>query len=114
HRASHPAGRHQDPRNVGAWIIVHLTQPDGTKIHATSVHGQLSNQAVEPASAVRAPTTAAKAPSSGQSAEQPKEAVSSITTREAAPQNVAVSPAPKVVPTGRLAPARALARPQAR
>jgi hypothetical protein len=99
---------------AGDRFIVHLTQPDGTKIHATSVHGQLSNQAVEPASAVRAPTTAAKAPSSGQSAEQPKEAVSSITTREAAPQNVAVPPAPKVVPTGRLAPARALARPQAR
>ncbi len=37
--------------STGDRFIVHLTQPDGTKIHATSEHGRFSGQVVERAAA---------------------------------------------------------------
>ena len=45
-------------------FIVHLTQPDGTRIRATTEHGQFSGQVVERAAAVASPPrSAAKPPS---------------------------------------------------
>ena len=46
---------------AGDRFIVHLTQPDGTKIRATSVHGELSDTVVEAAAAAPSPAAAAPA-----------------------------------------------------
>src|SRR5215831_16572165 len=45
-------------------FIVHLTQPDGTRIRATTEHGQFSGQVVERAAAVASPLRSAGKPPS--------------------------------------------------
>jgi hypothetical protein len=109
-------------------FVVHLTQPDGTKIHAAWQHGQLSDQVVEPAAAAPRSATAEGSPplpapvrySVGPTPElprslaNPRDTVGSIgSDKEGAPAIIASPPLPRAAPTTRLVSRpRMLARPQ--
>jgi hypothetical protein len=79
--------------STGDRFVVHLTQPDGTKIHATSEHGRFSDQAVERATAVVAspPPTALPAPEPQRLA-KPQEPADRIMKKELAPQIIPDAP----------------------
>ena len=85
-------------------FIVHLTQPDGTRIRATTEHGRFSGQVVERVAAIAAPPRSAAAiPPS-----QPLESLRPSMGRAPEPQRLAIprepagrimeEPTPQVVP----------------
>jgi hypothetical protein len=100
-------------------FVVHLTQPDGTRIHATTEHGHFSGQTVERSAGLALPRPGAAVPSEplpgaagspiGRSAEpqrvvRSREPVGRIMVEEPAPQ---VTPSlPEVVPLPRAFPLR--------
>jgi hypothetical protein len=96
-------------------FIVHLTQPDGTRIHATTERGRFSGQVVErsaalaapPRSGVAAPLAPLPEPSIGRSSEpqrlvRPQEPARQIMVEEPAPQ--VISPVPQAAPLPRAFP----------
>jgi hypothetical protein len=86
-------------------FVVHLTQPDGTRIHATTEHGRFSGQVIERVAAIGAPPRSAPPiPPS-----QPLESVKPSIGRSPEPQRLAIpqepagrimgeDPSPHVVP----------------
>src|SRR5262252_420724 len=103
-------------------FVVHLTQPDGTRIRATTEHGRFTGQAVERTAAIAAPSRSVAMPPSppppepikpslGRSPEpqrltRPQESTDLV--ERAAPQVVAVPPEavplPRAFPKPRLRP----------
>jgi len=104
-------------------FIVHLTQPDGTRIRATTEHGQFSGQVVERAAAVASPLRSAARPPSqpllepmkpsigrppeSQRLARPQEPAGRIMVEEPASQIAPVTPEPVPLP-------RAFPKPQLR
>src|SRR6266446_2756802 len=101
-------------------FVVHLTQPDGTRIRATTEHGRFSGQVLERSAALAAPprlgvgvaaplepSLEALGPSIGRSPEpqrlaRPQEATGSIMVEEPAPQ--VIVRLPETVPLPRPSP----------
>ena len=104
-------------------FIVHLTQPDGTRIRATTEHGQFSGQVVERAAAVASPLRSAGKPPSqpplelmkpsigrppeSQRLARPQEPAGRIMVEEPASQIAPMTPEPVPLP-------RAFPKPQLR
>jgi hypothetical protein len=96
--------------SIGDRFIVHLTQPDGTRIRATTEHGRFVSQAVERSAALAAPprfgagvaaplepSLGAVGPSMGRSPEpqrlaRPQEATGSIMVEDPAPRAIVTLP----------------------
>jgi len=109
--------------SIGDRFVVHLTQPDGTRIRATTEHGQFSGQVVERTAAVASPPrSAAKPPSQpplepmkpsigrppeSQRLAGPQEPAGRIMVEEPASQIAPVAPEPVPLP-------RAFPKPQLR
>jgi hypothetical protein len=107
-------------------FVVHLRQPDGTTIHATTEHGRFPNQTVEHSASLAAPprTGAGSTIASGRQPEairpsvspspepqrpaQPQEAAGAVTAKEpapAAPTQPEMAPLPGPIPLPRMRPA---------
>jgi hypothetical protein len=102
--------------STGDRLVVHLTQPDGTRIHATTERGRFLGQTVERSAALAAPRSGvgavaplqprpgAPAPSAGRSGEpqryaRPQETPGSIIVERPAP--AVVGPLPDAAPLTR-------------
>ncbi len=96
--------------STGDRFVVHLTQPDGTKIQATTESGRFSGQVVERSAALAAPRSGAAAPL--QPRPDPSTGRSPEPRRLAQPQE---EPAPQIIsPASEAGPAQALPLPRAK
>jgi hypothetical protein len=106
-------------------FVVHLTQPDGTRIHATTEHGRFLGQTVERSAALQSPPRSGVGIAAPPSVNAPPPAAAAA-PRPAAPASAVTAPAVKPKPavaavsaeppaakaTKPLAPASAAAQPK--